>query len=362
MQFTDFEIGSPLVFVIAKDFGLGAQGIKLARGMKVKYDGNTLSAPGYPPFELPNFRGAIRSGWVVPLAEYDAEDFSATRAKSANIQVGNLKDKTKRSFDSASIEDEEREVTNVKDHAKHVQASKKNYGRSNNSMVVVEDQEGQEVTRTFRTSAKGAVVNTDSTRAYSEAQDAIKKLKIEPVRGPTREDVLARMSPRERQEYLAKLDAKRGEYNLGANAATLEQEAHEHKRVARVNSTKDTTVRAGSTAIADYSGSTGKVQVSVEESEGVKFTNTNTHRPKAAPPRGVASGQALPKGGDPRRRIAKRVCADFPDQYDFDAPEKRKIARITADFEDRPDVIQAIFAAENDSMKDRLLAEFPEAF
>jgi hypothetical protein len=66
---------------------------------------------------------------------------------------------------------------------------------------------------------------------------------------------------------------------------------------------------------------------------------------------------------DPRRIIAKTLCADFPDIYDFEAPARKKIARIQADFENRPDIIRAVAAAETDSeMKTRLVQEFPEAF
>ena len=65
---------------------------------------------------------------------------------------------------------------------------------------------------------------------------------------------------------------------------------------------------------------------------------------------------------DPRRVIAKTICQDFPDNYDFEATVRKKIARIQADFEDRVDILRAVYAAENDEMKARLLEEFPEAF
>jgi hypothetical protein len=61
-------------------------------------------------------------------------------------------------------------------------------------------------------------------------------------------------------------------------------------------------------------------------------------------------------------KIAKALCPDFPDSYDFAAPTKKKLARLQADFEDRLDVLRAVFAAEGDDFKDQLVREFPQAF
>ena len=59
--------------------------------------------------------------------------------------------------------------------------------------------------------------------------------------------------------------------------------------------------------------------------------------------------------------IAKAVCADFPDNYDFAVPVKKRMARLQADYENRPDVLRAVFAAEGDEMKSILMQEFPQA-
>ena len=63
------------------------------------------------------------------------------------------------------------------------------------------------------------------------------------------------------------------------------------------------------------------------------------------------------------RKIAKSICADFPDNYVFTQTTRKKIARLQADFEDRPDVIRAVAAADTDpEVRSRLFEEFPEAF
>jgi hypothetical protein len=38
------------------------------------------------------------------------------------------------------------------------------------------------------------------------------------------------------------------------------------------------------------------------------------------------------------------------------------MARLQADYENRPDVLRAVFAAEGDEMKSILMQEFPQAF
>ena len=65
---------------------------------------------------------------------------------------------------------------------------------------------------------------------------------------------------------------------------------------------------------------------------------------------------------DARLKFAKQLCSDFPSNYDFATNPRKKLARLQADYEERPDVIRAIFAAESDDFKAVLLKEFPQAF
>jgi hypothetical protein len=77
---------------------------------------------------------------------------------------------------------------------------------------------------------------------------------------------------------------------------------------------------------------------------------------------GETVGKAV-KAADAARKIAKSICPDFPESYDFAAPARKKIARLQADFEDRPDVIRAVAAADTDlELRNRLFVEFPGAF
>ena len=128
----------------------------------------------------------------------------------------------------------------------------------------------------------------------------------------------------------------------------------------------------GGIETADLAGmDEGKAEVSSYEVEGMRFTNTNGPKrdigrgPQAAPKIPSAKAAPLPTVAlkpEVRLAIAKSLCADFPESYDFEAPARKKLARIMADFEDRHDVIRAIYAAETDEMKALLAAEFPKAF
>jgi hypothetical protein len=121
----------------------------------------------------------------------------------------------------------------------------------------------------------------------------------------------------------------------------------------------------GGVETADLGGTGGatKDQETVTEVEGVRFTNTNgpktgmrlVDRPKPTAPTAADDTMC--------RKIAKAICSDFPDNYVFTDPIRKKIARLQADYEDRPDVIRAVAAAETDGeVKRRLIEEFPGAF
>jgi hypothetical protein len=122
------------------------------------------------------------------------------------------------------------------------------------------------------------------------------------------------------------------------------------------------TTVGGGVEVADPVGMSGKPKEGVTVEDGMTFRTTN------GPEQGVQPhprSQVQPDMGgteDARRKVAKAICSDFPTTYDFGQPAKKKLARLQADFEDRPDVIRAVFAAESDDMKAKLVNEFPQVF
>jgi len=96
------------------------------------------------------------------------------------------------------------------------------------------------------------------------------------------------------------------------------------------------------------------------------MTNTNgpSNKEQPSPRSADAQKPVMLKDGtaDFRLKVARQLCPDFPTNYDFAQNQRKKLARLQADYEDRPDVIRAVFAAESDDFKSLLLNEFPQAF
>jgi len=251
----------------------------------------------------PRFPGAIKAGWVVPADDF-SEDVQHV-AKSANISIrpaegGNpLNPKPKHAVSMA--QPEEREVRRVYQ------------GKTANNTAGVATAADGVVVRTLTTPAKSTTEMTDSNFAVAEAR--ANSVKVKPGRGITRDEMLDQMDDESREQYLAELEARK--------------------------SSKDGVVASQAKAV-----SAPKKAV-------------------PAPKKATASAAVLvpATGVDVRRKVAKSICPDFPDNYDFNLPVKKKIARLMADYEDRPDVIKAVAAAETDAdMRHALIEEFAEVF
>jgi hypothetical protein len=110
----------------------------------------------------------------------------------------------------------------------------------------------------------------------------------------------------------------------------------------------------------------GESKVSTTTVDGIKMTNTNgpSNREQPSARSEAAHKPVMLKDGsvDARLMIARAMCVDFPNNYDFASNPRKKLARLQADYEDRPDVIRAVFAAESDDFKATLIKEFPQAF
>lgn len=384
-QQIQFTSGRPRTFIAAKSFALGKTGVQLQRGMSLDFDGALLTIPGYAPIQMPELRGAIRQGWLVLQEDFDENDFSAEKPVAANMQVrsadgGNpMKQPARRAINTAHVESEEREVQNVQTHARGVRtANTQNYRRGAENRALpsrfatqIEEQDARPVRSGFQTPAVQET-NLEKTSVH-EAITRANSVMIQPGEGLTRDEMLGQMDELSAAQYAAEIESRRRHV-----AEPVEVQAA--RRVNQVKSAgtvqrEGMTIRnqvGGGTEVADLAGLdvAAKDQVMTIEVEGMKFTNTNGPKKgarvvpaaaKAAAP-AVAKPVSIKGTEDTRRKIAKMMCQDFPDLYNFDETERKKVARIQADFEDRPDVIRAIFAAENDAMKERLLQEFPEVF
>jgi hypothetical protein len=228
--------------------------------------------------------------------------------------------------------------------------------------------------RTLKTPARSQTNMADAAAVMNQLEN----LKIDPGKGLTVDEMLERMNPEDREAYLLKKQAARAGY-----AHVLPPEpTPARKPVGRVKTGNTSTASEGMTAKQSVGGGIetwdsgdaevvgSVVSVSTVDQEGIKFANTNipngngkSHAPKKMVAKGKPAGSAPALTAEMRVRIAKVMCPDFPDSYDFGAPMKKKLARLQADFDDRLDILRAVFAAEeDDEFKAQLVQEFPQAF
>ena len=406
-----FRSGQMLLFVTTRPFTLGQTGVQVRSGTEILFDGTHAEVEG-AQYTLPFLRGAVKAGWMVLSDDYDPNDPSYMQRTSANIQVrhatngGNPMNPQQRMAIATTVSDE-REVGNYRQHAQRTADQNRSYVRgqtpvnvvqpgtkvmSQRGVMEVEVQDGIELERHLSTPAgekskeRLDLTTEKAARAMKVARDA----KVVPGQGMTEEEMMDRMTPEQQAEYVARKEALRAQYVVDQPAPTQALPRPQGRQVvARVQTARNghhegmqfTNSVGGGTAIGDeYDGQVvGQVQqdmVETFEQEGIRFTTTNGPRrhgggPKAdlrvpqAPQQVVASNEApppVPSNLDTRRAIAKMVCPDFPENYDFTLSPKKKLARLQADFEDRFDVLKAVYAAESDDMKALLLQEFPKAF
>jgi len=356
-----FKAGQPVRFVATRTFTAGGANINFRRGQEIEFDGSMAVVDG-ETLSLPQLRGAVKQGWLVTVDSYD-ESAPAQRV-SAGIQVrhptrGGNPLAPPDMVPIVAVEPDERVVGNAVTMAQQTQDSNLAYRNRSSKVGNVEPQDGVPV-RGLKTPARSKVsLTADNVKSLI---DGARAPTIEPVNGATEDDMLARMSDSEREKYLASKEANRSKY-IGNSTGT-----DDHKLVAKISKKKSSEIRegvsvdittGGGIVTGDVTDPDAKPRTEVVEREGIKFVQTNVAKdPDQAHPRQVADRPVDKQ----RRMIAKAMCPDFPDNYSFDMPPKRRIGRLQADYADRLDIVRAAFAAETDEVKALIVAEFPEAF
>lgn len=359
-------------YLSLRKFSIGNPAIDIPKNASLYFDGYTLTLQGRPPVPLPQLRGAISAGWLIEASMYQ-DGMQAPLPQSANIMIrpadgGNPMNARPR-IAVTMAQEEEREVGTIRGHARAVQ--------NINNGVVVEQQDGVPVRHLGRPNVRGESTELTASNA-NRAIEASKARPVQPGQGRTRDEIMAQMDPAARANYEAQINMRKSAYtdvdervavpptpqypvhasddHQGTVVATV-MPGESSRKATREGISAPMTVGGGIETIDLGGGGGAPVETRKVIREGIVFTETN------GPKVGVSAVvEPEVKETDPRRMVAKAVCRDFPALYDFDAPVKKKVARIQADFEDRPDIIRACFAAENDEMKARLTAEFPSAF
>lgn len=378
-----FKAGRMMHFVSARSFALGNTGQNVPKGTDVMFDGTRAEVDG-GEYVLPQLRGAIKAGWLVLAENYDENDLSAERPVSAHVQVrhaaqgGNpMNPNRPPTHAMQTTENDEREVGNTRTHAQDTKArndgwrpgQRVNAGQpvlGQHGFEVVEDQDGVVVEGHTLKTAAGERAKRERTvltvdRVGTALRDA-SNVQITPGKGVSEEEMLEKMSEEDAAEYLQKKEALKAQY-VDVNAEPRQVGRVKTQKQANTEGIKVTTSVGGGIGIADPSYG-GKAKESVIESEGMIFRTTNGPERDNQPVPRQAEPPVVLKDGDMdiRRTVAKSLCPDFPDNYQFGLPDRKKIARLQADYDDRPDVIRAVFAAEGDSFKAKLVEEFPQAF
>jgi hypothetical protein len=418
-----FVPGKMQRFISTKSFALGGTNHSVYDGMEIMFDGTNVEIDGNR-FILPTLRGAIRMGWLVPAEEYDPEA-APQAAPSANIGVRAANDLGQNPLSPpkknaiVTVESDERVVMSRSDRTQAAQQRtaevRQSQGRpgayvarGSSTEVIGGAEFGVEVPRAFKTAAKTGLQVTPNT-VGTAIRDA-ELVKIQPGEGISEEELLSKMSPEEQEVYQAEKKARLDDIqsrtpgyvpppavttNMARNNQPGMKRAEPAQQpkarvvtasgspvVGRVAPTQAKVVEGitvgitsgGGTEVYDASGSEGQARESVIEQEGITFRTTNG--PKTGfKQQATQTASALPTGdfepksrietdgtADYRRIVAKALCNDFPDDYEFSDHWKRRLAMIRLNYEKRPDIIRAIFAAESDDFKKILMDEFPEAF
>jgi len=357
-------------FTATRSFALGAFDITVAKDSEVEFDGSTVKYAG-AEYNFPQLRSAVTAEWIVPSEVYEEDNPDYGRPVSANIKVrpATSDDGEAKPIEPVTTDSDEQVVMSTAEHASSTQkknkaARSKMGGKSKVGTEVVEPQDGVPV-RALKTAAKSKSQLTAES-AGSALREA-ENVQIDPGEGISEEEALERMTPEDREAYLEKKRSLRSQYITSDKDQPTKVATVKGKKKQEKEGMKLTQEVGGGTAVADPTSGDGKAKEAVREEDGITFKTTNvsekTKRAQPHPRAAEKKAVMLEDGtGDARIQIARSMCDDFPESYDFSATPKKKLARLQADFDDRPDVIRAVFVAESDEFKAKLMAEFPEVF
>jgi len=358
------------LYVARKPFKLpGNPEVNIRVGDTIGFDGMQVFIPGLPPRNLPQIRGAINQRWLVAQEAYDSsEELSPPVSAGMTIRPadgGNPMGESRSRTAVTTVQENERYVGNVAQHAAEVRENNKSNYRVGQT-VEVASQEGVVVRQLGSPDGRKSPVDMSLNGSTAIAEANNRKIQAGP--GRSREEVMAQMTPEQRAQYEAEIQARRAMHGVPDQKTVVVDPSTRGVVVGRVKTQTGTFEKegmmltnqvGGGLDIADLGGTSGagsQSKTTVVESEGIKFTQTNIAKKSDPKPQDHLER-------DPRRVIAKSICSDFPEVYDFDTSARKKIARLQADFEDRPDIIRAVAAAETDAeVRQRLVQEFPDAF
>jgi hypothetical protein len=309
--------------------------LSLKAGEEFQYDGFVLRYGG-TEYRSTSLRSAETKGWIVPTEAYNPD---AAFSDSANVRVKTPANEKTGAWESTiRVHEDERPVMDVSRHASGVVAT--NSRRFTNSAVVVEDP-GVVIKTGFAVQAGLNSNFVDPNQTRSLIADIERKARLVPG------ESVDRPMDEESEAELASI-----------------------REATRQRLLSDVTLHAPSPA--DH------IPERTVYKEGVKLTTNFAPRselqlpaPPPPPQRMVPASNAPEKKKMPELKelspevkfaMAKAICADFPERYDFSAPAKKRVALLQLDYDNRPDIIAAAYRVEAQETKLLLSSTFPEVF
>lgn len=311
----------------------GAAPIDVQKGDEFEYDGSILKYSGLE-VTSPQLRGAIENGWAtldqdaIPEVEAIRPNRSIAKSKSVNKDLNKVQRTDAVPIETSSLDEDE--VLKVTDRVSSDKSApkilKSDDNRKSRGLSVSSDMESnQDAVAVGR-------VRTSARTVFNDVQNPSTARKIAELENM--QNVRAEL-------YKNKTVEKEGvqiKSNIGSVSDVIEHDSQEDNVVGTVRKS------------------------SVNTSEGISVKDTSTIRNTSKSTKSVVSKQAPPvKIADPRIRVARAICPDFPLNWDFTGKLAERLDRVR-NHGTNQEFLEALYAAEGDQMRKVLVKEFPSVF
>ncbi len=341
-------------------------------GDVVEYDETYLYRKNQKPIEAPNLKQVLNLGWLVlpdavgQAAQANHAPIMVTPTVTGNVAPG-ASGKIKQPMKFAHVQDEQRYSLDRTASIKSVRPSTQRPLTASSSGGAGPGERGQVDTDDIplKVPARSTVsLFTDAGALTAE----LGSVTIDPRKGVSVEELLDNLSPEERirREY----ELEKQQIKVRARANTPEER--------EAQTIREETVKLHAKMLAKLAslqdGQQQPQPAVFSEVEGISFATTGIpsaavaavaqQQPVSERPKAVPVEPKSRKAVDPgvKSLIAKSVLPTFPfEQYNFADTDRKKLARIDLDFEDKFDILRAIYAAEDDVIREHIADNYPAA-
>lgn len=289
------------------------------QGDTFEYDGTMLRYAG-AEFPQPGLRGAIKQNWAGTFPDQqeairqDVAPRQVARSQTVNKDLSKVQRSNRDPMKTDSLDEET--VLEVGDRGKIEQKEKPRImTASNNRRIMMSEEDAQD----------GQIIG----RVRSPAK--VKADVLDPRNQSLAKDIENRSVGK---PEIFKKEGVNVEMNVGKVSGPVAVDESEGVVVSKVRHTE---------------------KVSTEGIE-VKDTSDGAQKPKVAKKAAKKAAKVSPK-----LRIARQICPEFPDDWNFFGKLEDKMAMVRS-MDDDPAFLDALYAAEGTTMRKHLLKEYPGRF